>query len=258
MRIYSTFSAIFALLLSFMVQATEKEFWEVKAKLEQDMLVSEKAALDLINDLEYKINHAKRTGLMLSALFEAQLDFIELYGSKQELKNHIEKNISKINTSHNYYNVYLSKLAIMYFEFGEQSKYQDVIRRIELNGGQLFAAVAELTTSANETNFQLVNSFCHDCNFYLYHNAIANYYSELGLYSILEKFVQETLSKNYIVEGREDIRSSIFLAYFYIANKCQNIDSEHLEEIRMTAVAETDHLKGLSIRVKSILNSGCR
>lgn len=258
MRKYSIFPSILVLLLSFVVQASENEFWEVKAKLEQDMLVSEKAALDLINDLDDKINHAKPTGLMLSALFEAKLDFIELYGSKQELKAHIEKNISKINTSHNYYNVYLSKLAILYFEFSEQIKYQDALRQIELNDGQLFAAVAELTTSANETNFQLVNSFCHDCNFYLYHNAIANYYSELGLYSLLEKLVQETLSKNYIVEGREDIRSSIFLAYFYISNKCQNLDVEYLDDIYLAAVSGIEHLKGLSNKVKSILNSRCR
>ena len=258
MRKYPIIIPILALLLSFVTKASENEFWDVLAELEERMLISEQTSLSLINKLEGEVKKTKTNKLMQSALFNAKLDFLELYGSKQEFKAHIEKNISKINKSHIDYNVYLSKLAILYFEFGEHSKYQDVISQIELNEGQIFAAVVQLTTSASETNFQLVNTFCHDCNFYLYHNAIANYYSELGLYFLLEKFVQETLSKNYIVDGREDIRSRIFIAYLYVSNKCQNLDNEHLDDIYLGSISGVEHIKGLSNKVKSVLDSGCK
>ena len=52
---YSTIVSILALLLSFFTGASEKEFWQVAAELEQGMLISENYSLDLIKKLENKI-----------------------------------------------------------------------------------------------------------------------------------------------------------------------------------------------------------
>ena len=49
---HHVFFSTLILLISFVSQATEKKFWETKADLQQNMLVSEKTAMDLLKKLQ--------------------------------------------------------------------------------------------------------------------------------------------------------------------------------------------------------------
>jgi len=256
---HHVFFSTLILLISFVSQATEKEFWETKADLQQNMLVSEKTAMDLLKKLEEDFDKSKSTSLMASALFEAKLDYLEFYGSKQDLKSHIEINIYQIAKTHNYYNIYLSKLAILHFELGEFDKYQEVIDKLNHLNGQMYAAVVKLTTKPTESNFQLVNSYCNDCSFFLYDNAIANYYAVLGHYSLLQEFVVNLLASKYkLHEHTSDIKGRVFLAYLYISNKCQNLNNGYLNDIYSDSTLGIENKKGLHSTVKSILSFGCK
>ncbi|GAC14526.1 hypothetical protein [Aliiglaciecola lipolytica] len=250
---------VFTILVSFSLQASDNQFWEVAAKFEQKWLESEKTAFDIIKSLESQIKLSKPTPLMVSQLFESKSNLYEFYGSNQDFKTYLEQNISQITKSHNYYNIYLSKLAISYFQSGELDKYHKAIHQLLLNNGSMYAAVVELTTTPSESNYQLVKSYCEDCSFYLYHKAIAQYYSELGLYSLLEELIQNLLATTYKVNrGESDIRSRLFLAYGHIALKCQNKNSEVLSELYTASISDIKGVKGFYNRVKLVLDNGCK
>ncbi len=256
---HHVFFSILVLLFSFVSHATEKEFWETKTDLQQNMLMSEKTTIDLLKKLEEDFDNSKSTPLMASALFEAKLDYLEFYGSKRDLKSHIEVNIYQIASTHNYYNIYLSKLSILHFELGEFDKYQEVIDKLNHLNGQMYAAVVKLTTKPTENNFQLVKSYCTNCSFYLYDNAIANYYAVLGHYSLLQEFVVNLLSSKYkLHEHTSDIKGRVFLAYLYISNKCQNLNNGYLNDIYSDSILGIENTKGLHSMVQSILSFGCK
>jgi len=255
---HALFFILFSI-VSFISHASEKVFWETKADLQKNMLVSEISALDLVKKLEENFKSSQSTPLMVSALFEAKLDFLEFYGAKLEVRSHIELNISKIANSHNDYNIYLSKLAILHFEMNDLDKYQEVIDQLNQHNGKMYAAVVKLTTKPTKSNFKLVKSFCNNCSFYLYDNAVANYHTVLGHYSLLEEFVVKLLTTKYnLHEHQGDITGRIFLAYLYLSNKCQNSNNEYLNDIYSDSLFGIENKVGLSRNIHSVLNTACK
>ncbi|NQZ89513.1 MAG: hypothetical protein HRT54_18210 [Colwellia sp.] len=245
--------------ISFISNASEKQFWVIKGDLQQKMLASEYEAETLMNKLEEVFNKSKVTSTMTSALFEAKLDHLEFYGNRNDLKSHIETGILKISQSHTYYNVYLSKLAILHFEFGELEKYTEIIEKINQLNGQIFSAVSELTTTPSNNNFQLVNSYCNEnCNFYLYHKAIANFYAVTGQYHSLKTYVIDLLNTEYKVNGFYGaIKRTNILAYLYVVSKCYEPNKEYVKEIRADVLTNMEYLKGSYARINETLDISC-
>ncbi len=253
---------IFFILIIFtasFAQASEKEFWESLADLQMEMLVSEKSSMDLIEKLELATKSTYATSLMGTAFFGAKLDFLEFYSTKEKIKSFLEKNISQIKSSHSGYEKYLSKLAILHFEFGEINKYKKIIEQLKRSDYQIFWAVTELTTTPTDTNFQRVNSYCkEDCNFYLYHKSIANYYAVNGQYQALKTYVINLLNSEYKVGGLYDpIKRINILSYLYVTSKCYEPNKDYLKEIRTEILANTKHLKGSYARINETLDIGC-
>ncbi len=254
---------IFFILILFtasFAQASEKEFWESLADLQMEMLVSEKSSKDLIERLELATKSTYSTSLMRTAFFGAKLDFLEFYSTRENIKFFIENNISQIKSSHSEYEKYLSKLAILHFEFGELDKYKKIIEKLKRSNYQIFWAVTELSTTPNDTNFQRVNSYCdEDCNFYLYHKSIANYYALTGQYQTLKNYAVNLLNSEYKVGGLYDpIKRINILSYLFVTSKCYEPHKDSLKEFRAEILANTKHLKSSYARINETLDIGCK
>ena len=253
---------IFFILILFatsFAQASEKEFWESLADLQVEMLVSEKSSKDLIKKLELATKSTYATSLMGTAFFGAKLDFLEFYSTRENIKFFLENNTSKIKGLDINYEKYLSKLAILHFEFGELNKYKKIIEKLKRSNYQIFWAVTELSTTPNGTNFQRVNSYCSEnCGFYLYHKSIANYYAIKGQYQTLKTYVVNLLNSEYKFGGLYGpIKRINILSYLYVTSKCYEPNKDYLKEIRKEILANTKHLKGSYARINETLDIGC-
>jgi len=258
MSTHRIFFILFLFIASF-AQASEKEFWETLADLQMEMLISEKSSKNLIEKLELATESKYSTSLMRTAFFEAKLDFLEFYSTRDNIKAFLENNISQIRSSHSEYEKYWSKLAILHFKSGELEKYKNIIEQLKTSDYQIFSAVTELTTTPTDTNFQRVNSYCSEgCNFYLYHKAIANYYAITGQYNALEIYAINLLNSEYKVGGLYDpIKRINILSYLFVTSKCYGPNKDYMKELRTEILANTKHLKGSYDRVSETLDIGC-
>jgi hypothetical protein len=238
--------------------ASEKLFWQTIEKFDTNWLKSERDAKQLLNLAEKHYSNSEKNSLMLSSLIYKKFDFLKFYGTPIESKDHLESHIDNVSASDNFYNTYtyLSELAILYFELGLLERYEQVKEKLLQSNANSFFAAVKLATQPSEANYELLYSFCEDgCSFPLYYIAIANYYAVSGQYSLLEVHSNKVISQHY---NLEDIRSKLFIAYVYVAIKCQKINDEVLDDISSAVVDDIKHLKGFHNRLVSILNTECK
>jgi hypothetical protein len=249
------------LIFPFSSWSSEELFWEELASLEKKMFLPTREVMTQMSLVDKAFENAKKTSLMQSAQFDYKVDFLALHASAIELKKYLEENLSQVPSTHIYLNQYLSILAVLYFENDEVESYHKTLNKLIQNNADIYVSIAELIVSPNKNNYQKLASYCtSSCNFYLYHKALAEYYSAMGYYSLLEKFAVEMIDENYqinISENYSHIKSRTFLAYIYIAKKCQTPEKEELDDIYNASIDGVEHLKGLSTSVNRILNMEC-
>lgn len=245
--------------LSFTGRASEKQFWSELASLEEAIFKSKKEVaiqLDLVTKL---YNNSTKSNLMFNALFEATSHFLEYHGSKIELKDYIEENVHKLSNTHIYKNTYLSQLAIFYFDMDDVESYRKVLEKLKNETDQVSVSLVELAVSPSEQRYEKLYSYCVDrCNYYLYHQTIAEYYMKMGHYDLLEEFAVNMIDENYKFDKVDvDIRSTLFLAYIYVAKKCQASDIRDMENAINSLAKDIKHLHGFSKKVNHVLKAEC-
>lgn len=239
----------------------EEQFWTELARLNEVMFNRTDEVikqLKLTNEI-YQATEEKST-TMFGALFESTMRFHEYHSPNKTLKNYIEENISKIPDSNSFKHLYLSQLAILQFASGELKKFRANLDHLKQNNAFTFAATVELMTSPNELNYENLLSHCTDiCNFYIYHQSVANYFLELGHYNLLEEFASEMVNDFYsISKENTDIRSFTFLGYLYLAKKCQFQDIDSLSNLNKSLTNDINHLEGFSNKFANLLASECK
>lgn len=245
--------------LSFSGKASEEQFWSELASLEENIFKSKKEVSTQLNVVTGLYDNSSKTDLMFNALFEVTSHFLEYHGNKIELKDYIEANVNQISSTYIYKNVYLSQLAILYFDFDDIENHQKILERLKYENDQVSVSLVELKVSPSEEHYEKLYSYCLDrCNFYLYHKSIAEYYIRMGHYDLLEGFATKMIDHNYtIAKGDMDIRSILFLAYLFVAKKCQASDIRLMENVNKFLANDIKHLNGLSNSVDNVLKTEC-
>lgn len=247
--------AVFTL-ISVSTFASEESFWETMAKFEEQWLKSENDAKQLLNLAEEHYSNSEKSHLMLSALAIKKFEFLKYYSSPNETIAHLEAHIDNVLVSHNFHNEYLSELALLYFQVGQLNAYEKTLEKLSKSDANIFLATIKLTTHTSIKNYQLLYSLCEQwCSFLLYHLAKAKYYAESGQYSLLNTYTEKIINEYY---NLKDIRSKLFLAYFFIAMKCQNRNDERLDDMSEAIVGDVRHLKGFHNRLVSIMDTQCK
>lgn len=247
--------AVFTL-ASFSTFASEKLFWETIAQFEENWLKSENEAEHLLHLAEQHYLNSNKTGLMLSALVIKKFDFLKYYSSPYKTIAHLESHIDDVLVHHNFYDVYLSELTILYFRVGQLDAYEKALKKLSQRNSNTFLSTVKLTTQPSEKNYSLLYSFCEKwCNFLLYHLAKAKYYEASGQYLLLNNYIDQVVSEHYRLE---DLRSKFFLAYLFVVTKCQKTNEQELHDLREAVIGDIKHLRGFYNDLVVIMNKPCK
>jgi hypothetical protein len=236
---------------------SDKDFWDSAGELHNKMLVSKQEAHETIIRTEKLYKKLDNDYVAGTFIFSAKLDYLLFYGTLNEVKEHIEKNISNIGSEHSQYSSYLYRLALIYIELEEYEKFNVTISKID---NKMLLALASLNRTPNKINFDVVKDLCNkDCGYFpFYQHSISRYFAINNQYTELELFIGSIFKQHYILKDNyKDVIGRELLSYAAIAAKCLNLPSDVHKKIYQESISDIDYLSGLYLRVNNILKVEC-